>query len=97
MRRIDTAGAGFGSGGRKTCGCALHSAMQRCILILFFMHLLPSISRACADVRQAARLIKDKGELVYDPKTGQRVRPPCETVCVKDLALQVAGGSRRCA
>eukprot|EP00439_Symbiodinium_sp_Y106_P063870 s5120_g9.t4 len=36
----------------------------------------------------AARLIKDKGELVYDPKTGQRVRPPCETVCVKDLALQ---------
>ncbi|OLP84654.1 hypothetical protein AK812_SmicGene34433 [Symbiodinium microadriaticum] len=38
----------------------------------------------------AARLIKDKGELVYDPKTGQRVRPPCETVCVKEC-LAIVG------
>lgn len=33
---------------------------------------------------EAARLIRDKGEAVYDPKTGQRVVPPCEKTCQKD-------------
>jgi hypothetical protein len=33
---------------------------------------------------QAARLIRDKGEAVYDPKTGQRVVPPCEQTYNKE-------------
>eukprot|EP00438_Fugacium_kawagutii_P001148 Skav218139 [mRNA] locus=scaffold759:429459:434271:- [translate_table: standard] len=39
------------------------------------------VSTQCAE---AARLIRDKGEAVYDPKTGQRIVPPCEQTCNKD-------------
>ncbi|CAJ1328001.1 unnamed protein product [Effrenium voratum] len=39
---------------------------------------------------QAARLVRDKGEAVLDPKTGQKVVPPCEKVCNKEC-LAIVG------
>ncbi|CAJ1448509.1 unnamed protein product [Effrenium voratum] len=39
---------------------------------------------------QAARLVRDKGEAVLDPKTGQKAVPPCEKVCNKEC-LAIVG------
>ncbi|CAE7655521.1 unnamed protein product [Symbiodinium pilosum] len=39
---------------------------------------------------KASRLVKDRGELVIDPQTGQCVLPPCQKVCKKEC-LAIVG------